>query len=456
MDILIKIEMLLILTTFTGSVFYGIWYLFSKISEKYHIVAYIYYALKVVIFLFIVPVTYFSIRIRQRSQGAWEGKFTESTPWIKNIAVCVFMMWCLGMTITAYAIVRKRVDERKQIEQCRKASAELQNMAEKMGKEMGVIRKIIIYIMPENYSPAVSGCFFPKIYLGQRNTNIQDLRMIFRHELMHLKNNDTVFITMLMFMRVIYWFNPIFSLNWMKKQYSSWSESYCDVCVCKIEDKKEYIKTLLSITICIAEERRCFALGMGTKMSEVRKRIIAMENENRKTIAKKGILYGWMILSFLIGGSTVYAASCGVVNEYDKLYDLTVLEEQEDYIETAAQEFVEYPDEKNLLVEEETGDVIEPRANGNVYIDWTVKPNIRKITSGFKVEKGKEIYISVSVTPSNKTVKVGVKDEDSVCHYITGKGNITYRFKTTKKGTYKIYIENNNKVNVTAAGYYTK
>lgn len=226
--------------------------------------------------------------------------------------------------------------------------------------------------------------------------------------------------------------------------------------MCKIEDKKEYIKTLLSITICIAEERRCFALGMGTKMSEVRKRIIAMENENRKTIAKKGILYGWMILSFLIGGSTVYAASCGVVNEYDKLYDLTVLEEQEDYIEAAAQEFVEYPDEKNLLVEEETGDVIEPRANGNVYIDWTVKPNIRKITSGFKVEKGKEIYISVSVTPSNKTVKVGVKDEDSVCHYITGKGNITYRFKTTKKGTYKIYIENNNKVNVTAAGYYTK
>ena len=56
MDILIKIEMLLILTTFTGSVFYGIWCLFSKISEKYHIVAYIYYALKVVIFLFIVPV----------------------------------------------------------------------------------------------------------------------------------------------------------------------------------------------------------------------------------------------------------------------------------------------------------------------------------------------------------------------------------------------------------------
>lgn len=456
MNILIKFELMLILTTVTGSICYGIWYIFARLSDRYQMTAWGYHMLKMVIALFCVPVAYMAVRLSQWDHGAWIGDFTESTMIIQRISRALFGVWCVGAVFTAYVLMKNLLKEHRTNSRYHQQYGRQSQIAAQICKEMEISRTIPVY-MGEGYrSPAIGGCFFPKIYMGEAVSDDAELRLIFRHELMHYRHRDVWMLTLLMFMRIVHWFNPLFARGWIYRQYCSWSEDYCDLCVCKTENKNAYIRTLLMVAVNSAERSYGSGICMGENMSDVRRRIVNMENREKRKAMKRGGIFLCLLLSLMTGCTTVYAASEGIVAGYEKLYASTLVEIEDTYVEPVLEEYVEYPGEGDPSVIEEIGEISESRSGDNNNINWKIGAKVRKISSGFSMEKGKKIYIAVSVVPADKKVKVGVKDPDGILHYVSSKENITYTYTTTKKGTHRVFVENNNTVSVEAKGYYTK
>ena len=77
-----------------------------------------------------------------------------------------------------------------------------------------------------------------------------------------------------------------------------------------------------------------------------------------------------------------------------------------------------------------------------------------KKTAYFSRNSGDTIKVVGIVKPDNITVQVGIIEPDNHLRYIDAKGAFAHSFKLTKKGSYKVYIENLNSVTATVSGAY--
>lgn len=77
-----------------------------------------------------------------------------------------------------------------------------------------------------------------------------------------------------------------------------------------------------------------------------------------------------------------------------------------------------------------------------------------KKTAYFWRESGDTIDVGGIVDPRNITVQVGIIEPDNHLRYIDAKSSFSHTFKLTKKGFYKVYIENLTKTTVTVQGAY--
>ena len=64
------------------------------------------------------------------------------------------------------------------------------------------------------------------------------------------------------------------------------------------------------------------------------------------------------------------------------------------------------------------------------------------------------IKVSGLTSPDTKYLKVGITEPDGKRRYISAKGNFSHTFKLTKTGTYTVYAENTNSIDIVVGGAY--
>ena len=107
------------------------------------------------------------------------------------------------------------------------------------------------------------------------------------------------------------------------------------------------------------------------------------------------------------------------------------------------------------IIEDSSEEQVNARTKTGT-INWTVGNNTTRYTGGFKVSAGGKIMVSASITPSNKTVKVGIVKPDGKTSYINGKGFVSHIFSVSKTGTYKVFVSNASGKKITVSGSFIR
>lgn len=114
--------------------------------------------------------------------------------------------------------------------------------------ELGISRNVKTVVCKAVSAPMMTGLLKPKLILPDRRFEDNELSVILRHELIHLKNNDIPYKLALMIANGLNWFNPAVYL--MVRMANRDVELVCDSEVVRgrdMEYRREYCRTLLSV-----------------------------------------------------------------------------------------------------------------------------------------------------------------------------------------------------------------
>lgn len=454
-----KIEMMLIMNMLAGSIAYAVWRLMEKRLSGKDAVKYAYYGLKTVILLFAVPVLYIILVLKCWSftMQAWIGPIIDMSPFTAAFFDCLGIIWASGGLWEAFRCGKMLLREyrfRKKCSICRKKETEI---LKQVCREMKIKTEIPVLATEEKHAPAIGGIFRPEIYLGHGVWEDQELRLIFRHELTHYRHRDLWIQGLLLLLRIVYWFHPLFFTGRIAEDNRSWSEDYCDYEVCRKEDMNAYIVTLLKVSIESAKARRAAGVSIAEKGSDVLRRIEKMESNRSEKKWKRWTAAAWSMAFFLAVGSTSYAAGSGLVEGYGLLCQVTeVATRVEQDPEPFYIEYTEAPGEEpeGIVIVEAEEENAGRSFPGSV--NWMIKANMKTQSSSFEKKSGESIRVSVSVEPEDLNVDVGIIRSGGGITYITGSGDISHNFELDKSGTYQVFVRNGNSVKVEAVGFYKK
>ena len=153
--------------------------------------------------------------------------------------------------------------------------------------DLGITNQIDLLLLNGDgtYSPMVTGLFRPKVLLPEfllSNSDIEKLRPILLHELVHIKRGDLLVNFVLSWIQIFYFFHPVVWI--VSSKILTISEDVCDDLTILYSEggRKTYFQGLLSVLEKINEERTLFPVGayyMERKTS-LSKRIIRLTHPN--------------------------------------------------------------------------------------------------------------------------------------------------------------------------------
>ncbi|UWD48978.1 M56 family metallopeptidase [Clostridioides difficile] len=156
---------------------------------------------------------------------------------------------------------------------------EMINLYKDILKEFNITKDIKLKYSYEVETPAF---FNSCVLLPPHDYNLKELNWIFRHELMHFKSKDLCLKYMMLFLKIVYWFNPFIYI--MDKHIDLDCELYCDERVLKNrseEEKQDYALTIINAMRRGSNISNKFVAGLH-KQSDIKKRIMDMFNEKYK------------------------------------------------------------------------------------------------------------------------------------------------------------------------------
>lgn len=96
-------------------------------------------------------------------------------------------------------------------------------------------------------NPSCFGLFEKYILLPPHDYSLEELNWILRHELTHYKSNDLYIRYLILFLKCVYWFNPLVYL--LDRVVENICEMHCDETVlkdCSLEDRQSYAMTVVN------------------------------------------------------------------------------------------------------------------------------------------------------------------------------------------------------------------
>ncbi|MBV7508578.1 DUF4309 domain-containing protein [Bacillus sp. sid0103] len=225
------------------------------------------------------------------------------------------VLWIIGVSSALLFILCVNILMMAKLKKC--SSCEREDLIEILEAEKSRLKvnsKVEIIYNNFSKSPAVYGVIRPKILIPEElidKLTPEELRFILSHELTHIRNKDLAVNTLLMFVKAIYWFNPLiwYSLNQIKQD----CELACDAAVLntlKTEEVKKYGQTMINMLRLFSEKKGITgALGFASKSN---KRRIIMITRFKKSSAICAVLA--VFLTIMVGcSSTIKSVSTGVI-----------------------------------------------------------------------------------------------------------------------------------------------
>ncbi|MCC0667415.1 M56 family metallopeptidase [Clostridioides sp. ZZV14-6153] len=222
-------------------------YLFKNFSKKFNYYIWLIIVFRMLLFLFNYTIVY---EVKESKSNAPVGSnITEiNVPTDNNFMLYLAYLWIfVAIVIAVYTFIKYIkfknlvVDVSYDIE-----DDDIDCLYKDLLKELNIKKKIELRGSDELISPAGMGLFKSYIFLPDYPYSKDELNWILRHELMHFKNKDLLIKFAVLFVKIIYWFNPLVYI--MSNRINIECELCCDESVlndCSLKEKKEYALALI-------------------------------------------------------------------------------------------------------------------------------------------------------------------------------------------------------------------
>lgn len=438
-------------TTVTGTVVTVVWFMMAGILERLGFLNITYHLLKFLLCFWIVPIAY-GILCSLNSWGyRWYGCLFEPTPVILRLTQIFLGVWGVGLVLGAgfYMVERIRLKRLLAVlKPCRETW--MQELFKDVCGELGISpAKVSLQQSEGEAIPMVVGVAHPKVILPVKEYGKEELRIIFLHELTHVRHRDLLFKHLVLIVASLQAFNPI--VWWYVHLVDVWSEYACDESVCRrIGEVKGYYEVLMQMAV---KNSRIsgVAAGLLERKSKMRRRIEHVKKTFRAK--KKSKVLAALVTGciFLASTGTVCMASVALADGVN-----AVTRQTEVYIEDEGKELVEYVEPASVgdNVEIEYGEVDKDKKSAFYDFLWTVSKDVKKIGPEIYLTEGQTISVSLDVSPLGKSVAVGLIQPDGTNRYVVGQNQIDHIFRIKKTGTYKFFVQNQETTTVTVEGSY--
>jgi beta-lactamase regulating signal transducer with metallopeptidase domain len=122
-------------------------------------------------------------------------------------------IWLIGFFALAASLIERNLRFRRRVLlDARPADETKRRLAESVARDMGVKRNLVVIETDLLETPAVVGLFAPKLLLPRKvseRLSTDELTLIFRHELAHLKRGDLWVHFLVCLLQIVHWFNPV-------------------------------------------------------------------------------------------------------------------------------------------------------------------------------------------------------------------------------------------------------
>ena len=155
---------------------------------------------------------------------------------------------------------------------------------------------------PAAASPMVSGLYRPLLLLPRQDYPIMTLKMIFRHELVHVMRHDLWYKLLLVAVSTVHWFNPI--IHWMVRAADRDLEISCDERVTRQKDKAfriQYSEAIFEVLQQGVGRRFLFTTGFCNEKKTLMQRFSAIFDTDRKP--RGAVVMSVVLVACLLTGS---------------------------------------------------------------------------------------------------------------------------------------------------------
>ena len=237
----------------------------------------------------------------------WGNAFlsVEVISWRQTIA----MIWLLGVVILTVRHGFKHYRFAKMARRWRKSITDerILSLLEQVKSEMGIIRRIPIFLCPLVGSPMMIGLMKPRIYLPTLELEQDELRFILEHELVHYKRKDLLCKHLVVAATVLHWFNPFVYL--MAKTVNILCETSCDADVLRSADENKrlhYGETVIGVMHYHTKLKTAFSTNFYEGKQGMAKRISSIMDTRKK---KAGAIIACLVLTLTMSSSVMFAAT---------------------------------------------------------------------------------------------------------------------------------------------------
>ena len=173
-------------------------------------------------------------------------------------------------------------------------------------KEVGIRRPVALVSLTHLSSPAVFGFWRLQLLLPEtslKSLSDQEWRLVFLHEMTHIRNYDTVLNTVLIVVQFLHWFNPVVWIGLQRLRADR--ELVCDAIVVerlKASERLGYAQVLLRLAEAISNGPRVFASAVPvvSTASEIKTRVTMIKYYRKSSRAlRAGLVICILLLGFL-------------------------------------------------------------------------------------------------------------------------------------------------------------
>lgn len=230
---------------------------------------------------------------------------TFSLP-IWGIVVCIWIVGAIGMLLYH---VRRHYCFMKVIRRWSEEITDLETIRifDDLKEEMMVKKQVRLKTCISITSPMMIGIFSPMILLPSDNMPHDKLKLILRHELIHLKRNDIWYKALALLAASIHWFNPVIYM--VTKVVAVQCEISCDELLIKetdFEQRRQYGETLIGAVRTGAIIHTALSADFYGQGKSIKTRVRLIMDTTKK---KAGIIILCLMFLAVIGSGIAYASN---------------------------------------------------------------------------------------------------------------------------------------------------